>query len=222
MSLSAITRSLYFTPATVSVAHANSNPVQITIYHPQSTSVKSPYFSAPKETSQQTISIPKSPVETKENGCCNEAKAESKAVEPDSSDQPKSNDETPDEYYIYLIAHQSSLIRHSTHPSSSVVAKIGFSEHVSRRLNQLQTGNPERLVVCGTLGPFTKKQAMSMETRLHRNYESFKTRSKGEWFAFDRDTLWPFVKGLFQPIESKRKLPRSMQTRSQLTKRRKF
>lgn len=60
--------------------------------------------------------------------------------------------------------------------------KIGFSTDVAKRLKQLQTGSPQRLVlemmIVGT---------HALEAELHRRLKYHKVHLRGEWFDLDAD-----------------------------------
>jgi len=58
--------------------------------------------------------------------------------------------------------------------------KIGVSENVTKRLRQLQTGNPERLKVIHIQGFPDISIARIIEKHLHRMLKDY--RLNGEWF----------------------------------------
>ena len=59
--------------------------------------------------------------------------------------------------------------------------KIGDAKDVERRLSQLQTGCPEKLIIWGTYeGELTEKE-------IHKKFEDLNIR--GEWFEFEEPIL---------------------------------
>ncbi len=74
--------------------------------------------------------------------------------------------------YVYFVAQaQSNFI------------KIGATTDVVARLKQLQTGNPQRLIIMRVIEFETIEDARWVETILHRRYRSLKLGAYGEWFA---------------------------------------
>ena len=59
--------------------------------------------------------------------------------------------------------------------------KIGVSDNPVSRLASLQSGNPEKLVVYGTVSFPDKNQALFVERSFHKMYGEF--RMEGEWFG---------------------------------------
>ncbi len=58
--------------------------------------------------------------------------------------------------------------------------KIGIAHNVYKRLRELQTGNPEELIL---INSYNSKFASKIETSLHNHYNYLNKR--GEWFYFD-------------------------------------
>lgn len=58
--------------------------------------------------------------------------------------------------------------------------KIGISHNTKQRLQTLQTGNPENLVIHHTI-EVPDNRARLMERMLHKDYSYL--RLKGEWFS---------------------------------------
>lgn len=55
--------------------------------------------------------------------------------------------------------------------------KIGYTKNIDRRIKELQTGNPEKLILLGTLpGGF------EFEKGLHDLYKYYRIRPDSEWF----------------------------------------
>lgn len=73
--------------------------------------------------------------------------------------------------YIYLL--QCDFI-------DKPLYKIGISKNVERRVKQLQTGNPYKIIV---LKKFKTPYAFKIEAALHREYKI--DNVKGEWFDID-------------------------------------
>ena len=59
--------------------------------------------------------------------------------------------------------------------------KIGVAINVERRLNALQTANPEKLTVIASIKCVNRMEAYNIESYLHRQLSNRKIR--GEWFA---------------------------------------
>lgn len=59
--------------------------------------------------------------------------------------------------------------------------KIGWATNPSKRLLQLQTGNPRQLTIHAQLRCSCTAQAMMRERNLHKQYRRF--RLVGEWFT---------------------------------------
>jgi len=76
--------------------------------------------------------------------------------------------------------------------------KIGYtSQDVSDRLNQLQTGNPDRLSVIRTMGG-----EMTLESRMHSYFSADRLDPKSEWFVFNEEmlTISPIDLGISPPM----------------------
>lgn len=58
--------------------------------------------------------------------------------------------------------------------------KIGHTNNVQKRLDYLQTGNPELLYTRITMGPMSKKLAHRTEKTIHRRFADNSIR--GEWY----------------------------------------
>lgn len=80
--------------------------------------------------------------------------------------------------YVYII----QMIEQEEKMSKRY--KIGRSKHVNRRVGELQTGNPDELIVTKD---FFCKQVHKLENIVHKEYEQYNTR--GEWFCFTNDEL---------------------------------
>jgi hypothetical protein len=76
--------------------------------------------------------------------------------------------------YVYII----------THNPFDGAAKIGISKNPQRRLAQLQTGNPARLIIYGMFGHINYK---SIERSIHAAYAD--KLILGEWFRLSRDQM---------------------------------
>lgn len=67
--------------------------------------------------------------------------------------------------YIYFIASKDKI-------------KIGYTKNsVEKRLNQLQTGNDDKLVLLGYL-----HGGLDEEKMLHKQFAKYRIRHNGEWF----------------------------------------
>ena len=71
--------------------------------------------------------------------------------------------------YIYLIKSKQSQLY-----------KIGISDNPQKRIKNLQTGNPEDLIIIHT---YKTKNYNKVEKALHNRYSYLKLN--GEWFEFD-------------------------------------
>ena len=58
--------------------------------------------------------------------------------------------------------------------------KIGRSKNPQRRLKQLQTGSPHRLKLL-----LIVENQGTIEKKLHRRLQKYRSRRNGEWFDFD-------------------------------------
>lgn len=61
------------------------------------------------------------------------------------------------------------------------VVKIGVTNNVKKRLQQLQTGNPWRLHAIGIM---YRPDAFQYEDWLHERFAKYRMRQDGEWFDF--------------------------------------
>lgn len=58
--------------------------------------------------------------------------------------------------------------------------KIGLSDNVCKRIEELQTGNPVELLLIAAIGPMSRKKAEQLEKSLHKKFRH--KRIRGEWF----------------------------------------
>lgn len=79
--------------------------------------------------------------------------------------------------YIYFILQQSARINH-------IPVKIGLSNNPKRRLKALQTGNPRKLTLRGTVKTSSRRDAFALERQLHSKYKD--KSINGEWFLLPR------------------------------------
>lgn len=68
--------------------------------------------------------------------------------------------------------------------------KIGWAGDVAKRLSELQTGNPFRLRILGTV-----YGGRDVEVHYHHEFASYRVRPGGEWFHLT-GALAEFVAGL--------------------------
>lgn len=61
--------------------------------------------------------------------------------------------------------------------------KIGMTADVKARLNQLQTGNPHRLVVLRVIELTDAQAARDLEALFHRRYKLLQYHTYGEWYG---------------------------------------
>jgi hypothetical protein len=64
--------------------------------------------------------------------------------------------------------------------SSGKYTKIGISDNPKRRLKQLQTGNPDKLILIDHVNTGSSDEAARVEDMLHKFYSH--KRVRGEWF----------------------------------------
>ena len=76
-------------------------------------------------------------------------------------------------FHIYLI----SKINSDQGP-----VKIGYSHHPPSRLKELQTGNPDKLTIWGSISFKEKKPAELTEKILHKYLKDNNFNANGEWF----------------------------------------
>lgn len=81
-----------------------------------------------------------------------------------TNEQPK--------YYVYFVAQAESNF-----------VKIGATSDVGARLRQLQTGNPQRLIILRTIEFKFAEDARDFEALLHERYRRLGYGAYGEWFA---------------------------------------
>lgn len=77
--------------------------------------------------------------------------------------------------YVYII--QSG-------PRKGSPIKIGVADNPESRMRELQTGNPETLVLIASIEQPNRMAAYDLESWLHRRFSS--ARISGEWFDSDR------------------------------------
>lgn len=59
--------------------------------------------------------------------------------------------------------------------------KIGIAKDICLRITSLQTGNPQKIKLCGAMSNLTKDDALLIERKLHKFFKGY--RLYGEWFA---------------------------------------
>lgn len=97
------------------------------------------------------------------------------------------------EHFVYLIAETGD----------APMVKIGVAINPKSRLDQLQTGNPRKLILHRQYGCPTKSMAHDLERISHEKLSSF--RLKGEWFnCAVQEARWVvkhywFIIGAFEP-----------------------
>lgn len=68
--------------------------------------------------------------------------------------------------------------------------KIGFSKNISKRIKELQTGNPSKLLLMGWL---TSPNDAELEKSLHRQF-SLQRCDHGEWFDINHEDIFPILR----------------------------
>ena len=85
---------------------------------------------------------------------------------------------------IYLIKSESSIDEEDSY-------KIGITKKdPQKRLKQLQTGSKEQLEL---LYYYNSSIPNLLESTLHRQFEQYRTREKGEWFNLPIDEVNKFL-----------------------------
>lgn len=74
-------------------------------------------------------------------------------------------------YYVYFIR-------------ASGFVKIGVAKNPSKRLCEIQVGNPHELSLVGSLPCASNKHARKLERFLHRSFRAHRVR--GEWFLYEQ------------------------------------
>ncbi len=68
--------------------------------------------------------------------------------------------------------------------------KIGVTNNLQRRLDTLQTGADETLVVLGAQRFRTRQAMFDRETQLHHKFRASRLRPDGEWFRWTVELQW--------------------------------
>lgn len=80
--------------------------------------------------------------------------------------------------FVYVIGHE--------HPTFGYAIKVGISENVSSRIDQLRTGSCEQLTVFFTYMLPNRQAAKRVEFQFHCRFEDMCIR--GEWFGMPPDS----------------------------------
>lgn len=103
-------------------------------------------------------------------------------------------------FHIYIIA---------TYTKGPV--KIGFSHHPPSRLKEIQTGNPDKLRLCGSLSFKKKIEVELIEKIIHSHLKDNNLYIRGEWFNISVKTALSILQtfplcreNLFRGIEIKK------------------
>ena len=76
--------------------------------------------------------------------------------------------------YVYVIAHQNDGDTHAP-------VKVGIAKNPIKRVETLQSGNPNKLVVAATFFTPSRDMAFEIEAAFHETMAA--RRLKGEWFS---------------------------------------
>lgn len=79
-------------------------------------------------------------------------------------------EQTNKPHYLYVISQ-----------AQSDFCKVGITSDVPARIRQLQTGNPEKIIILRVIVCKDEEQAKALEKAFHERYADFK--AQGEWFA---------------------------------------
>ena len=89
--------------------------------------------------------------------------------------------------------------------------KIGFSHHPPSRLKEIQTGNPDKLRLCGSLSLNKKIEVELIEKIIHSHLKDNNLHLRGEWFNISVKTALSILQtfplcreNLFSGIEIKK------------------
>ena len=103
-------------------------------------------------------------------------------------------------FHIYII---------STYTKGPV--KIGFSHHPPSRLKEIQTGNPDKLSLCGSLSFNQKIVVELIEKIIHSHLKDNNVHLRGEWFNITVKTALSILQhfplcreNLFKEVEIKK------------------
>ena len=83
--------------------------------------------------------------------------------------------------YVYFIGAVNIITK------SLTAIKIGKSENPVNRLTQLQTGNPDDLVILKIIESENETEALKLEKFFHDTYDE--DRLNGEWFSITAELL---------------------------------
>jgi hypothetical protein len=72
--------------------------------------------------------------------------------------------------------------------------KIGFSHHPPSRLKEIQTGNPDKLRLCGSLSFNKKIEVELIEKIIHSHLKDNNLYIRGEWFNLSVQTALTILK----------------------------
>ena len=103
-------------------------------------------------------------------------------------DQEGAKKDFPRQYLArYLIQRKRSLVHY---PRSWVYivqcaghVKIGVSDNVQARIDQMKVGNPFKIKLIATIGCEGRKKAFALEKKIHELFYDY--RKDGEWFVFN-------------------------------------
>ena len=80
------------------------------------------------------------------------------------------------------------VVEHARHYVEPLSVKIGYSRDLTRRIGELQIGNPIELTLMGEINTRDKAEDLEIEAALHREFRSSWIR--GEWFTmFPQDVI---------------------------------
>ena len=69
--------------------------------------------------------------------------------------------------------------------------KIGVTKrNITKRISELQTGNPNQLIL---LSSYETKHYKQLEKWLHRKFSCYKTNANNEWFYLPNETVLNFI-----------------------------
>lgn len=79
--------------------------------------------------------------------------------------------------YVYLIQEENKW--------GNTRLKLGKGNNPTKRLRTLQTGNPNSLILLGTIECESSEKAHELEGELHKRFKE--ERGRGEWFNFTNE-----------------------------------
>lgn len=84
----------------------------------------------------------------------------------------------PDDHYVYIMAHLNDRTGWVEAPT-----KVGISKNPIKRLKQIQSEEPGRIVLLAQFGFWKRAHAYRVEQTFHKACDDYRIR--GEWFGIE-------------------------------------